>query len=185
MVEPGSFRCGRQVQAMSGSVFPAAIAQRLDLDFQLAAGQTAVPVLAALEGERKRTGIVLATAGGQVQKLPDLAPRAVAQHGLPTWRGEGVHAVFLLTLPRWKPASSAGFEQECHAMLYKVTKMSCGHCVRAVTEAVHGVDASARVDVDLKAGEVRVESAFEGAAERIARAISAAGYDATLVRAAA
>ncbi len=70
-------------------------------------------------------------------------------------------------------------------MLYKVTKMSCGHCVRAVTEAVHGVDASARVDVDLKAGEVRVESGFEGASERIARAISAAGYDATLVRAVA
>jgi len=69
---------GRPVQAMSGSVFPVAIAQRLDLDFQLAAGQTAVPVLAGLEGERKRTGIVLATTGGQVQKLPDLAPRAVA-----------------------------------------------------------------------------------------------------------
>ena len=70
-------------------------------------------------------------------------------------------------------------------MLYKVTKMSCGHCVRTVTEAVHGVDASARVDVDLKAGEVRVESGVEGAAVRIAQAIGAAGYDATLVRAAA
>ena len=35
---------------------------------------------------------------------------------------------------------------------YKVDKMSCGHCVRAVTEAVHGVDAAAEVNLDLKAG---------------------------------
>jgi copper chaperone len=42
---------------------------------------------------------------------------------------------------------------------FKVAKMSCGHCVRAVTEAVHGVDAAARVDVDLKAGEVTVANA--------------------------
>jgi copper chaperone len=68
---------------------------------------------------------------------------------------------------------------------YKVDKMSCGHCVRAVTEAVHGVDASARVDVDLKTGEVSVSSAAAGAAEQIAQAIGAAGYDATLVAAAA
>ncbi len=68
---------------------------------------------------------------------------------------------------------------------YRVADMSCAHCVRAVTEAVHGVDAAARVDVDLAAGEVRVASGAEGAAERIARAIAAAGYDATLVRAAA
>jgi copper chaperone len=68
---------------------------------------------------------------------------------------------------------------------YKVSKMSCGHCVRAVTEAVHGVDAAARVDVDLKAGEVVVSSAAAGAADRIARAIGDAGYDATLVAAAA
>lgn len=49
---------------------------------------------------------------------------------------------------------------------YRVAKMSCDHCVRAVTEAVHGVDAS-------------------GVADRIAQAIKAAGYDATLLSAAA
>lgn len=68
---------------------------------------------------------------------------------------------------------------------YEVAGMSCAHCVRAVTEAVRGVDPSARVDVDLAAGEVRVAGAAEGAAGRIARAIAAAGYPATLVRAAA
>lgn len=69
---------GRPVQAMSGSVFPVATAQRLDLEFQLAVSQTVVPVLAVLEGQRKRTGIVLATAAGRVQKLPDTAQRAVS-----------------------------------------------------------------------------------------------------------
>lgn len=68
---------------------------------------------------------------------------------------------------------------------YKVAKMSCGHCVRAVTEAVHRVDAAAQVDVDLKAGEVTVASAAAGVGDRIAQAIGAAGYDATLVAAAA
>ncbi len=61
---------GRPVQPLTGSVFPGAIAQRLDLEFDLAADQTVVPVFAVLEGERKRTGIVLATATGQVPKFP-------------------------------------------------------------------------------------------------------------------
>ena len=68
---------------------------------------------------------------------------------------------------------------------FKVAKMTCGHCVRAVTEAVHGVDAAARVDIDLKAGDVTVTSGADRAAERIAQAIGAAGYDAPLVRASA
>lgn len=68
---------------------------------------------------------------------------------------------------------------------FKVAKMTCGHCVRAVTDAVHGVDAAAQVNVDLKTGEVSVSSATAGAADRIARAIGAAGYDATLLGAAA
>jgi len=68
---------GRPIRPLTGSVFPIAMAQRLDLEFQLAADQTVVPVLAGLEGERKRTGIVLATARGQVAKLPDLASTSV------------------------------------------------------------------------------------------------------------
>lgn len=67
---------GRPVQPVTGSVFPVAIAQRLDLAFELATDQTVVPVLATLEGERKRTGIVLATADGRVAKLADTAPGA-------------------------------------------------------------------------------------------------------------
>ncbi len=68
---------GRPVQPLTGSVFPVAIAQRLDLEFQLTSDQTIVPVLAGLEGERKRTGIMLATATGQVPKLSELASNPV------------------------------------------------------------------------------------------------------------
>lgn len=64
---------------------------------------------------------------------------------------------------------------------YKVAKMTCGHCVRAVTEAVHEVDAGARVAVDLQAGRVSVSTDETGIAERIAEAIRAAGYEATPV----
>lgn len=60
-------------------------------------------------------------------------------------------------------------------MLFKVGGMSCGHCVRAVTSAVHGIDPGARVAVDLVAGEVRVDGA--AAADRVAAAIAAEGYE--------
>ena len=60
-------------------------------------------------------------------------------------------------------------------MLFKVEGMSCGHCVRAVSDAVHGVDPAARVDVDLVAGQVRLESG--AAAARLAAAIAAEGYE--------
>ncbi|MCQ8278491.1 cation transporter [Acetobacteraceae bacterium KSS8] len=56
-----------------------------------------------------------------------------------------------------------------------VSGMTCGHCVRAVTEAIHGIDASATVDVDLKAGTVSTDSALP--ADRLAQAIAAEGYE--------
>lgn len=71
---------GRPMRPLAGSVFPIAMAQRLDLELDLA-DQTVVPVLAGLEGERKRTGIVLATARGQVRTLPELAPAAAPPLG--------------------------------------------------------------------------------------------------------
>lgn len=42
-------------------------------------------------------------------------------------------------------------------MLLEVRKMTCNHCVRAVTAAVQGLDPDARVDVDLAQGTVRIE----------------------------
>ena len=60
---------------------------------------------------------------------------------------------------------------------FEVSGMTCGHCVRAVTEAIHGVDAAAQVAVDLSAGRatVRDETASP---DRVAQAIAAEGYPA-------
>ena len=62
---------------------------------------------------------------------------------------------------------------------FKVDGMKCGHCVRAVTEAVMGVDASAKVEVDRATGRVSVDSLV--ASDLIARAIVAEGYAAESV----
>lgn len=57
---------------------------------------------------------------------------------------------------------------------FDVQGMTCGHCVRAVTEAVKRVDPAATVAVDLPTGRVEVESG--AARERIAAAIREEGY---------
>jgi len=57
----------------------------------------------------------------------------------------------------------------------QVEGMSCGHCVNAVTKSVRDVDANAKVEVDLAAHRVRVEST--AAPDKIKAAISDAGYD--------
>lgn len=58
---------------------------------------------------------------------------------------------------------------------FKVTGMTCGHCVRAVTEAVRSVDPGAAVEVDLQAGRVTVRDGTAPAG-RITAAIAAEGY---------
>ncbi|MFC5068546.1 heavy-metal-associated domain-containing protein [Flaviflagellibacter deserti] len=58
---------------------------------------------------------------------------------------------------------------------FEVQEMSCGHCVKAVTEAVKGVDPAASVDVDLKSKTVSVES--DALVETLFRAINDAGYE--------
>lgn len=57
---------------------------------------------------------------------------------------------------------------------FQVEGMSCGHCVKAVTQAVQEVDAAASVVVDLAAQQVRVESTADSAA--LAGAIAEAGF---------
>ena len=69
---------GQAVHPVAGSNFPLAIAQRIDLEFSIPPGQSSVPVFATLEGERTRTGIVLATVGATVARLPALARAATA-----------------------------------------------------------------------------------------------------------
>ncbi|MBU1331732.1 MAG: cation transporter [Gammaproteobacteria bacterium] len=64
--------------------------------------------------------------------------------------------------------------------VFTVTGLSCGHCVRSVTQAVQGLDATAQVQVELASGEVRIDSTQP--AEALAAAIKAAGYSVVAVR---
>lgn len=60
--------------------------------------------------------------------------------------------------------------------IFTVSGMSCGHCVRAITQAIRALDAAAEVQVDLGASEVRVASRLD--AEQLQQAIRAQGYSA-------
>ena len=52
--------------------------------------------------------------------------------------------------------------------------MTCGHCVRAVTETVQRVDAAASVKIDLPTHHVSIESVQPGAV--FAAALTEEGY---------
>ncbi len=62
--------------------------------------------------------------------------------------------------------------------VFTVEGMTCGHCVRAVTQAVQGQDPAASVKVDLAAKEVGVESRLS--AEQVIALITEEGYSAKL-----
>lgn len=55
-----------------------------------------------------------------------------------------------------------------------VEGMSCGHCVKAVTAAVHTIDPKAEVRVDLAARLVEARTHVDR--EAVVKAISDAGY---------
>lgn len=57
----------------------------------------------------------------------------------------------------------------------QVKGMSCGHCARAVTEAIHEIDPAAQVQIDLPTGRVQVASQADTA--RLSAAVSEAGYE--------
>jgi copper chaperone len=56
-----------------------------------------------------------------------------------------------------------------------VKGMSCGHCVKAVTEAIHAVDPAATVAVSLAQARVEITSSADPA--RLREAIVEAGYE--------
>ena len=57
---------------------------------------------------------------------------------------------------------------------FTIQAISCGHCVRAVTEAVRSVDPQAQVDVDLASRNVRIETT--SGRDAVADALTLAGY---------
>ncbi len=59
-----------------------------------------------------------------------------------------------------------------------VPEMSCGHCKATIEKAVAGVDADARVSVDLENRTVSIESAIADAA--LIDALKAEGFEATV-----
>ncbi|MFG0379460.1 heavy-metal-associated domain-containing protein [Pseudomonas sp. zbq_18] len=61
----------------------------------------------------------------------------------------------------------------------KVSGMTCGHCVRAITRALQAGDPAAQIQVDLGAGEVRVASVQS--LEQLLQAVRDRGYQAEAV----
>jgi FtsP/CotA-like multicopper oxidase with cupredoxin domain len=61
---------GMPVKPIQGSRFPLAIAQRIDVRVQVPHDGGAFPVVALREFSMEQTGVVLATSGAQIQRLP-------------------------------------------------------------------------------------------------------------------
>ncbi len=63
--------------------------------------------------------------------------------------------------------------------MYELTVegMSCGHCVGRVTKTVQGIDAAAKVEIDLPSKKVKIDSGAD--LDTIAAAIDDAGYPVT------
>ena len=59
-------------------------------------------------------------------------------------------------------------------MEFDIPAISCGHCVKAVTEAVQSLDPAAKVSVDLTSKKVRVETSQDRTA--LVAALTEAGY---------
>ena len=58
--------------------------------------------------------------------------------------------------------------------VFEVQGMTCGHCERAVTNAIQGVDAQAQIKIDRAANRVEVDSS--ASRDALQAAIAAEGY---------
>lgn len=58
--------------------------------------------------------------------------------------------------------------------VFNVEGMTCNHCAKAVTQAINSVDESAKVEIDLASGEVRIDS--QAPAPELRSAIEEEGY---------
>lgn len=67
---------GHAIVPRSGRRFGFAMGQRLDLELDLPAEEGAWPILALREGERERTGIILASPSGEVARVAELSDEA-------------------------------------------------------------------------------------------------------------
>jgi copper ion binding protein len=60
---------------------------------------------------------------------------------------------------------------------YRVTGMTCGHCVAAVEQEVGGIAGVSDVAVDLASGSVTVTSSRPLTTDEITAAVDEAGYE--------
>jgi len=98
---------GNPVRPVTGRRFPLAQGQRLDILVTIPRDGGASPVLAQREGDRRRTGVILASAGATIRKLADMAEtavlpldnsleaRLVAASPLPSGNGAVTHRIAL------------------------------------------------------------------------------------------
>ncbi len=61
----------------------------------------------------------------------------------------------------------------------KVNDMTCGHCVKTISQTVASVDPAAKVETDLAAKRVGIESTHSAA--ELTKALASAGYPATVM----
>ncbi|KAA8734983.1 heavy-metal-associated domain-containing protein [Acinetobacter qingfengensis] len=64
-------------------------------------------------------------------------------------------------------------------MKFSVENMTCGHCVRAVTNALQDADAQAKVAVDLQQKQVIVNSSLDSA--KVIALLQEEGYPAKIL----
>ena len=61
-------------------------------------------------------------------------------------------------------------------MLFSVTNMTCGGCVRSITKAIQAADPKASVSADLEARRVAVETVL--GVDQVQAVLAKAGYEA-------
>jgi FtsP/CotA-like multicopper oxidase with cupredoxin domain len=64
---------GFLVKPVTGSRFPIAVAQRLDIRLAIPGSAAAYPVLAILEGSARQTGVVISAGAGTIGRISDMA----------------------------------------------------------------------------------------------------------------
>nr|WP_267254848.1 heavy metal-associated domain-containing protein [Catenulispora pinisilvae] len=75
-----------------------------------------------------------------------------------------------------KETSVTPLSENLTTAVYTVTGMTCGHCVKSVTEEVSAIDGVQNVDVVLETGKVTVTSVAPLTAGAIEAAVDEAGY---------
>jgi copper chaperone len=65
-------------------------------------------------------------------------------------------------------------DQNLPMLEFTLPTMTCGHCVKTVTETVHRVDAAARLTIDLPTHKVQIES--QQPAQAFVAALTDEGY---------